>query len=161
MLQLAQKICRKIFFVYWPIRNKNVYISHVFCSIKMNWEVVAEDLLKFIRVKFGSNWHSSFREDLFCELANQKQEWMYRLCFFQIKTKWGIFVQDLLNIIPAKFGSNWPCSSKEKIETWKVYRRQVMAKAHMNLQVKWGKNTFCLCDLLSVISISLYVSSVS
>jgi hypothetical protein len=30
-----------------------------------------------------------------------------------IKTKGGSFVEDLLNIIPAKFGSNWPSIFRE------------------------------------------------
>jgi hypothetical protein len=43
------------------------------------------------------------------------------VAFCTIKMKWGIFVEDLQNIIPDKFGSTGQVVSKEKIEIWKVY----------------------------------------
>jgi hypothetical protein len=39
-----------------------------------------------------------------------------------VRLKW-IFVPDLTNIIPAKFGSIWSTSLRETIKMWKVYEK--------------------------------------
>jgi len=48
---------------------------------------------------------------------------MMEIFFCWIHIKWGIVVDDLTNIIPVKFGSNWPCTfvaSEEIITMWNV-----------------------------------------
>ena len=65
-------------------------------------------------------------------LTNQKLIWAFlakkrkenacgSVAFCTIKVKWGVFIKDLQNIIPDKFGSTGQVVSKEKIEIWKVY----------------------------------------
>ena len=45
----------------------------VSCPIKMKWGLFVEDFPNIIGVKFSSDWHHNFREDIFCILTNQKQ----------------------------------------------------------------------------------------
>ena len=63
--QLAQYFQWNFFFVYWPIRNKNGWMGHVFYQIKTKWNFFVEDILNFLSVKFGSNWHCSLQEEMF------------------------------------------------------------------------------------------------
>jgi hypothetical protein len=85
-------------------------------------------------------------EWFFCILVNWKQECLNQPCFFIIKMKLGNFVNDLLNIIRAKFGYNWPIIFRGKdcnVINLQTDERSVMARALMTLQVRWAKQTDC------------------
>ena len=43
------------FCVYWPIRNKNVCISHAFCAIKTKWG--NSNLVPIGHVVSGEDWN--------------------------------------------------------------------------------------------------------
>jgi len=65
-------------------------------------------------------------------MANQNQEFLYRPCFL---AEWEIFVEAILNFIPAKFGSNWHSSFRGEdgnVKSLQMTDGQ-MAKAHMTL----------------------------
>ena len=99
-----------------------------------------------ISATFVFNWHNSWREDFFNNGRNKNCLWwpcLLSTCGGQvccpINMKWGSFIKDILNAIPAKI------CSEANIEMWKVYRwwidgwritddkRQVMTTAHINL----------------------------
>ena len=53
--------------------TKMIFFLCVSCPIKMKWGLFVEDFPNIIGVKFSSDWHHNFREDIFCILTNQKQ----------------------------------------------------------------------------------------
>jgi hypothetical protein len=66
-----------------------------------------------------------------------------------IKTKWGIIIEDLTNIMSAKIGFNWPSSSEEKIKMWNVKDlmttdngRKMIANAHLIFEVKFSPHNW-------------------
>jgi hypothetical protein len=65
--------------------------------------------------------------------------------FALIKTKWGIIIEDLTNIMSAKIGFNWPSSSEEKIKMWNAKDlmttdngRKMIANVHLIFEVKFS-----------------------
>jgi len=65
-------------------------------------KIVYQGFPNNIHVRFGSNWHFSLEENIifvYCFV-------FLLLLFFQ--NEYGIFMQDLQNIIPEKFDSNSP-----------------------------------------------------
>ena len=81
--------------VYWPIRNKNIsFLSdnnemRIFC-----------------------------RGTYICHFCKETRMYVSAMFIYQIKVKWGTFVQNLLNIITVKLGSNWHSSFEGK--DWNV-----------------------------------------
>jgi hypothetical protein len=95
LVPVGTVISEKIIFAYWPIRNKNTsFLSdnnemRIFC-----------------------------RGTYICHFCKETRKYVSAMFIYQIKAKWGTFVQDLLNIIPVKFGSNWRSSFEGK--DWNV-----------------------------------------
>ena len=107
--QLAQ---RKRFFlnIYWPIRNKNACIGHVY----------------FLNQNKMRNLFNSFLESL-VPIGTAVSETRITVSVFFVRSKRNeefYLVEDLLKIIPAKFGSSLTCSFnfQEKIKMGKVYK---------------------------------------
>ena len=68
-------------------------------------------------------------------MANQNQEFLYRPCFLADLNRMRVFVEAILNFIPAKFGSNWHSSFRREdgnVKSLQMTDRQ-MAKTHMTL----------------------------
>lgn len=130
---------RRLFLYICQSRKRTTYGSHFFVRSKWNENLFQENRINFSPVKSGSNWHRSFRGKyyLYWPIKNKKANICHVFC--QTKSKWGFFVENLLNIPPI-FDSNWPSSSSG--EDWKVKslqttdrrmddRCQLMAPGHM------------------------------
>ena len=103
---------------FWNCSDCGVFCLSVYCS---RMKIVYRGFSNNIPVRFGSNWHYSFREKYyFCTMANKNMNNLFHYCFFFgfvflfcslfFQNEHGIFMQDLQNIIPEKFGSNSPSS---------------------------------------------------
>jgi hypothetical protein len=57
--------------------------------------------------KFGLIWPSSFREDFFFTLANQKKELLLAAIFVGKQNETKKLYRDLTQMFPAMFGSIW------------------------------------------------------
>ena len=79
-----------------------------------------------IPVKFGSNWHSSFRgENYFCIMANQKEELPVSAMFLSDQNKIGIFFcRGASKHHTCKVWFQLPCNFKA--EDWNVKSLQMM-----------------------------------
>jgi hypothetical protein len=71
------------FFVNWPIRNKKCLYQPYFLSNQNEMRIFVEVLLNIILVKFGSNWHSSFRADFFSWCKNKIRKCCGRMFSFK------------------------------------------------------------------------------
>ena len=153
----------------WIFAGTRLHVSggsHVFCLIKMKWGMFVEDLPNIIPVKFDFNLLSSFKEYIYNVYIFFFAYWPIKNnndrgdhIFFFIKTKQETFEKVLLNIIPSKFGYNWPRSFNEDCNVKSLGdRRQVMAiLAHMILCVRsaktydWKCNTYIRHSFLSIL----------
>jgi hypothetical protein len=100
----------------------SIFCFSIYCS---RMKIVYRGFPNNIPVRFGSNWRCSFRGTYYvCIMANKNMEQPFPLlffgcfffcfCFFVLfsffQNEHRIFMQDLKNIIPEKFGSNSPSS---------------------------------------------------
>ena len=122
---------------FWNCSDCGIFCLSVYCS---RMKIVYRGLLNNIPVRFGSNWHYSFRGYYyFCIMANKNMNNLFHYCF------WGFFflllvfcfvlfffLKTNMEYLYKTFKTSFLKSlvltaqvvSEERIERWRVYRRR-------------------------------------